>query len=130
MMPFSTGLQARTQWFVIALGFAILMFVLHMVRKKHLREEYSLLWLLSALVVVLCALFTRWVDKLSHVIGIYYPPAFLFLVAIVMMLVLQFHFSTVISSLRGQNKNLVQDLAILAHRVRELEAERGRAPRA
>lgn len=121
MMPFSTGIQVRTQVFVVLLGVAILLLVLNTVRKKHLREEYSLLWLLAAVVLVLSAVFIGGVERLSHLIGIYYPPAFLFLVAILMVLVLQFHFSTVISTLREQNKSLVQDVGILANQVRELE---------
>ena len=64
------------------------------------------------------------VEKLSHLVGIYYPPAFLFLVAILMILVLQFHFSTVISNLREQNKALIQDVGILASELKALRAKR------
>jgi len=120
MQPFYTGIQFRTQIFVIVLGLAMLLFVLNLVRRKQLREQYSLLWIASAVVLVLCALFIGQVDRIAHAIGIYYPPAFLFLVAILLMLVLQFHFSTVISSLREQNKSLTQDLGLLVSEVREL----------
>ena len=37
---------------------------------------------------------------------------------------LQFHFSTVISNLREQNKTLTQDLGILQHEVRTLRGQR------
>jgi hypothetical protein len=114
------GLQLRTQLFVIVVGIAMLLFILNMVRRKQLREQYALLWLFSAVVMTLCAVFIRQVDKLSHLVGIHYPPAFLFLVAILLVLVLQFHFSTVISNLREQNKSLTQNLGILAAEVREL----------
>ena len=122
MQPVSlyTGLQLRAQLFVVALGLLLLLFILNQVRRKHIREEYSLLWILSAVVLLLSATFIKSVERLSHLIGIYYPPAFLFLVAIVMVLVLQFHFSTVISTLREQNKNLTQDLGILEAEVKEL----------
>jgi hypothetical protein len=120
VQPFSTGIQFRTQIFVILLGLAMLLFVLNMVRTRKLREQYSLLWLFSAVVIVLSAMFIEVVEKLSHTIGIYYPPAFLFLVALLMVFVLQFHFSTVISNLREQNKSLTQDLGILQHEVRSL----------
>lgn len=122
MQAFSTGIQLRTQIFVVLLGLAMLLFVLNMVRTRKLREQYSLLWLFSAAVIVLSALFIDFVEKLSHAIGIYYPPAFLFLVALLMVLVLQFHFSTVISNLREQNKTLTQDLGILQHEVRSLQS--------
>ena len=120
MQSFSTGIQFRTQIFVILLGLAMLLFVLNMVRTRRLREQYSLLWLLAAVVIVLSAVFIGAVEQLSHAIGIYYPPAFLFLVALLMVFVLQFHFSTVISNLREQNKTLIQDLGILQHELRSL----------
>ena len=116
-----TGLQLRAQLFVIVLGLMVLLFILNQVRRKKIREEYSLLWILSATVLVLSATFIKGVEKVSHLVGIYYPPAFLFLIAILMVMVLQFHFSTVISSLREQNKNLTQDLGILEAEVKELK---------
>jgi hypothetical protein len=117
------GLQLRTQLLVIFLGIVMLVFILNMVRRKQLREQYSLLWLFSAGVIILCAAFIRQVDRLSHLVGIHYPPAFLLMVAILLVLMLQFHFSTVISNLREQNKSLTQDLGILAAEVRELRRE-------
>ena len=119
-VPMSTGLQLRAQLFVIVLGLVLLLFVLNQVRRKNIREQYSLLWILSAVVLVLSAAFNRGVERLSHLIGIYYPPAFLLLVAVVMVLVLQFHFSGVISTLGEQNKNLTQDLGNLKAEVKEL----------
>jgi hypothetical protein len=120
-----TGLQLRAQLFVVALGLLVLLFILNQVRRKKIREEYSLLWILSATVLVLSAAFIRGVERLSHLVGIYYPPAFLFLVAILMVMVLQFHFSTVISTLREQNKNLTQDLGILEAEVKALRRASG-----
>ena len=93
-------------------------------RRKHLREQYALLWILTAIVLCLSAVFIGGVEKVSHLVGIYYPPAFLFLVAIVMILVLQFHFSTVISNLREQNKALIQDVGILASELRAMRAKK------
>lgn len=118
--PFYTGIQPGTRIFVLAIGVLMLLFILNQVRKKQLREQYSLLWIGSAVVLVVAALFVGQVDRLAHAIGIYYPPAALFLLAILMMFVLQFHFSTEISSLREQNKTLTQDLGLLDSEVRDL----------
>ena len=126
MHPFYTGITLRSQLLVIAIGIAMLLFILNLVRKKQLREQYSLLWILSATVLLLSAVFIRAVDQVAHLVGIYYPPAFLFLIAILVVFALQFHFSTVISSLREQNKSLTQDLGILASEVRELRHALGR----
>jgi hypothetical protein len=119
----SYGLSPRTQIFVVLAGLVMLLVILNFVRKKQLREQYSLLWILSAVVLILSAVFIKFIERASHAVGIYYPPAFLFLIAILLLLVLQFHFSTVISSLREQNKVLTQDLAILASDVEALKAK-------
>lgn len=122
MVPvqFYTGIQPRTQLIMVLIGLAMLLFVLNMVRRKQIREQYSLLWIITAVVITFAALFIRSVEKLSHLVGVYYPPAFLFLLAILLMFILQFHVTTVISNLREQNRSLVQDLGLLANEVREL----------
>jgi hypothetical protein len=119
-VEFSTGIQPRTQVIMFLVGVAMLLFVLNMVRRKQIREQYSLLWIITAVVITFSALFIRAVEKLSHLVGVYYPPAFLFLLAILLMFTLQFHVTTVISNLREQNRSLVQDLGLLANEVREL----------
>ncbi len=96
------GIQFRTRVFVLLAGLAILLFILNLVRKKQLREQYALLWIVASLVLCLSAVFIHGLERLSHLVGIYYPPAFLFLVAILMILILQFHFSTVISNLASR----------------------------
>ena len=122
MEPFSTGMQLRMQIFVVVLGFAMLLFILNLVRRRQLREQYSLLWILGASVLVLSDIFIDQVDQLANTIGIYYPPAFLFLIALVLVLVLQFHFSTVISNLREQNKSLTQDVGILNSELEQIRS--------
>jgi len=57
-----------------------------------------------------------------------YPPAVLFAVATLFVLVVLLHYSTVISRLSDQNKILAQKLALLENRLGEAvgEAERSR----
>jgi hypothetical protein len=132
MVPvqFYTGIQTRTQIIMILIGIAMLLFVLNMVRRKQVREQYALLWIISAVVITFAATFIKFVEKLSHLVGVYYPPAFLFLLAILLMFTLQFHVTTVISNLREQNRSLTQDLGLLSTEVRELRRElEGRGPR-
>ena len=119
-IPFSTGIQPRTQVIMLLVGVAMLLVVLQMVRRGRIREQYALLWIVAAVVIAGAAVFIRDVEWLSHLVGVYYPPAFLFLLAILLLFVLQLHVSTVISNLREQNRSLVQDLGLLSTEVREL----------
>ena len=120
IQPFYTGIQPGTRLFVLGIALLMLLLILNQVRRKQIREQYSLLWIFSAGVLVLAGLFIGQVDKLAHAIGIYYPPAALFLLAILVIFVLQFHFSTVISSLREQNKTLTQHVGLLESEVLQL----------
>ncbi len=125
MLPFqfSTGIQPRTQLIILLIGIAMLLFVLQMVRRKQIREQYSLLWIIGAVAIIVSSVFIRYVEKISHLVGVYYPPAFLFLLAILLMFVLQFHVSVVISALREQNRSLTQDVGLLAQQVHELKRQ-------
>ena len=62
---FYTGLQLRAQLFVVVLGLLVLLFVLNQVRRKKIREEYSLLWILSGVILVLSATFIKSVERLA-----------------------------------------------------------------
>ena len=59
----SYGLSPRTQVFVVVAGVLMLLVILNFVRKKQLREQYSLLWILGAVVLILSAVFIRFIEK-------------------------------------------------------------------
>jgi hypothetical protein len=122
------GLQPRIQILVILASLTLLLVVLNMVRRRHVREQYSLLWIAAAVVLLLSAVFIRFVDRLSFAVGVFYPPAFLLMIAVLLLVVLQVHFSVVISTLREQNKTLTQELGILENELRALKEELGRVP--
>jgi hypothetical protein len=105
---------------VIVSGF-IFFTVIELIRRDHLKERYSLIWLAASMVLIV---FSSWRGLLHFIalkLGIYYPPSFLFLLAIGFLVVLLLHFSTVISSQSDQNKRLAQEIGILRSRLDLLE---------
>jgi hypothetical protein len=97
---------------------ALVLIVLELIRSRRLRERYALLWLATGIVLaVLCA----WRDGLNTIarwVGIRsYPPAVLFAVGILFILVVLLHYSTVISRLSDQNVLLAQRLALLQEQL-------------
>jgi hypothetical protein len=98
--------------------------VVELVRRRRLREDYSLLWLVTFGVLVLFAVFPNsLLDGLADLIGIFYPPAALFVVGFGLMLLVLLQFSLVITRLAQQNKQSAQRIALLNARVRELEQQ-------
>jgi hypothetical protein len=101
---------------IIGLGASVaaLLFVLELVRRRKLREDYSLLWLATAFVLIILSASRPLLDKFAGLLGVVtYPPAALFLVAILFMLFILLHFSTVLTKLTRENKEIAQQMAIL-----------------
>ncbi len=113
-------MEVRIQILAIAASSALLLVVLEMVRRKAFLERYALLWLLTAVVMIVLSLWRNGLDTIAGLVGISYAPSALFAVAAVFIVVVLLHYSTVISRLSDEN-------AILAQRLALLEAERVRA---
>jgi hypothetical protein len=95
-----------------------LIFIIELVRRGKLREDYSLLWLATGAVLILLTLFRPLLDEIARLMGIVtYPPAALFLVAIVFMLFLLLQFSTALTKLSRENKKIAQEMALLRHEL-------------
>ncbi len=102
--------------------------VLELVRRRRLQERYSLLWLLTGLVIVLLAAWPDALGLLARMTGIATPVNALFATAGAFIVVVLLHFSTVISRLSQENTRLAQHIGLLHERVRELEHVRDAPP--
>ncbi|MGQ9492166.1 MAG: DUF2304 domain-containing protein [Anaerolineae bacterium] len=114
-------MEFRARLFAIVLGIAVLLFVINLVRTRKLKEEFALLWLLTGVVLVLTPLFIDYLDMLAYALGIEYPPALIFVLAIISLLFVLFQFSMRISRFSDQIKVLIQELALLQVRIEVLE---------
>ena len=98
----------------------VLLITFESLRKTHLQERYALLWVTTALVMLMGCLFPDAVMLFRAVMGMSYDTAMAAVASIFLILVC-FHFSISLSSLRSKQSDIAQKLAILAERVRELE---------
>jgi hypothetical protein len=91
-------------------------------------ERYALLWLLSAVVLLALAIWRDALAKISHAIGVIYPPNALFFIAIGFILLLLLHFSSAVSRLSDQSETLAQRQALLDERLHRHERLNGDSP--
>ena len=97
----------------------LLLVVFELIRSRRLRERYALLWLLTGVVLLVLSLWRGGLNTIAGWFGISgYPPAILFAVGILFILLVLLHYSTVISRLSDQSTILAQRLALLEERVR------------
>ena len=118
MTPLPVSLAAS------AASLLLLGVVFELIRSRRLRERYALLWLLTGAVLLVLS---AWRDALNTIAGwagvTTYPPAVLFAVGLLFVLVVLLHYSTVISKLVDQNATLAQRLALLEAEVAERREE-------
>jgi hypothetical protein len=103
-------------------SFTLVLIVLELIRSRRLRERYALLWLATGLTLTALSAWRAGLNTIAGWFGIRsYPPAVLFAVGILFILVVLLHYSTVISRLSDQNVVLAQRLALLEQELRANE---------
>lgn len=105
----------------IVVSACIFIVVIELIRRNHLKERYSLIWLSASLVLMIFSVWRRLLDLIAVKLGIYYAPSFLFLLAIAFLLALLIHFSTIVSTLSDNNKRLAQEIGIIKTKLKDLE---------
>ncbi len=96
--------------------------VLELIRKRRLRERYALLWLATGVVLLVLSAWRSGLNTIADWVGVTgYPPAVLFAVATLFILLVLLDYSTVISKLADQNTILAQKLALLESRLEDQE---------
>lgn len=113
---------SRPEIIMIVVPLLLLILVLELVRRRRLREDYSLLWLVTFGVLVIFSLFRdTLLEAVAKLMGIQYPPTALFVIGFGLLLLVMIQFSMVITRLARQNQQAAQHIALLSARVRELE---------
>ena len=109
----------------IAASILMIIIILSLIRSRKLREEYSIMWIVGSLVLILFSVWRGLLDIIAGMLGIIYPPAFLLLIGIFFGVLMFLHFTVVISKQADQNNDLAQKVAILLDRIEELEKKQG-----
>jgi hypothetical protein len=96
--------------------------VLELVRSRRLRERYALLWLTTGIVLVVLSAWRGGLNTIARWLGVRaYPPAVLFAVGLLFVIVVLLHYSIVLSRLTDQSTTLAQRLALLESRLDDPE---------
>lgn len=111
----------RMNFFSIVGSILLLLVILNLVRTKKLSEKYSILWLLSVMLMLIISMWRGLLEVFARIFGIVYPPSFLFMLAFFLGIVMALHFSIVITRLSDEQVKLSQEIALLKARLKKLE---------
>ena len=119
--------MSRIQYFALAIGFLLTLVIFQLIRRKKLKEQYSLIWFLTVAVIFVLAVWEALLIRISDALGIQVPSNALFLLALLFLFVMALHFSLIISRLTDQSKILAQKLALMERDLRQARGQTGPA---
>jgi SNF family Na+-dependent transporter len=117
----------RVQIAALSASIGLLFLVLELIRRRRLSEEYSVLWIVSALALIGISWRRGLLDTAAQWLGVYYPPALLLLAVILIMFTASLTFSVILSRHQRQIDRLIEETAVLSAEVRELRDAKGPA---
>jgi hypothetical protein len=131
------ALTGHARIFIAIMAVAFSIVILELVRTHRLQERYSVLWLATAVIMLVVAAWPSVLSAPGSVLGIQTPGLAVFAVAFLAMLLLLLHLTGMVSGQGEHITQLAQELAVeRAHRqvLEELgQAEMGQveiAPKA
>ena len=93
--------------------------IVHLLRRRRLREKYALLWLVMSVGVVVVAFFPVLLAFAAQALGVRTPSNLLFFVACLVLLVVSVQLSTEVSRLEDETRCLAEEIAIVKLAVEE-----------
>ncbi len=112
---------SRIHVIAVAGSLLVVLLVIQLIRRKQLRIEYSIVWLLGSAIMILLAVWRDLIDIVAHAIGIYYAPAVLLLLTVFFGTLGFLHVSVKLSRQAEYNKKLTQEVALLRQRLELLD---------
>ena len=113
--------SVRIQIIAIIGSLGFLLYIGKLIVKGKLREEYSIVWFFSTLVLIVFAFWREGLEIISNLLGIVAAPNMIFTGAIFIIMVYLLHLSIVLSKVQKQNKSFSQEIGLLKQQLKEKE---------
>jgi hypothetical protein len=105
----------------IIVATVMLLVVVELVRKRKLREEYAAVWIATAALLMILALWTDVLDWIRAALQAETQASTLFFGAILFLMLLALQFSVRLTKLTFRNKALGQEVSLLRKELQELQ---------
>ena len=118
-------MQPRLQLLILFASIVLFLVVLELIRRRRLRQEYSLIWLFSAIVIFLLAFFKGSLRLIASFVQIDYAPSLIFVVGLALIVAIQLEQAVAISKLSRQNRELAQRLTMYKWQLDAMQDSEG-----
>jgi hypothetical protein len=99
----------------------ILVVVVELLRRRHLRERHAIWWFIAGLLALVAGVFPATLEWAADLVGIEVPINLVFFVSIAILFLVCLQHSSELTQLEAKTRTLAERSAILEIRVLELE---------
>lgn len=109
--------------FMVVMGILLIYITMRQLIKRRMTEVNSILWFLIGFVTILAGCFPKIVTYLAGKLDIQYSPAFVFMLAILLLLLIVFENTVAISGLTAQVQEMALELSIMEEELQQLKQQ-------
>lgn len=110
---------SRTQVFAAVGAVLLALYVLDLVRRRRLSEEYSLLWVVASVVIAVLGFSTPILVGITHLLGVMGEASTVFAFGLAFAIAMLLYLSLKLSRLGFENHALTREMALLRHDLEE-----------
>lgn len=106
----------------------MLVFIFELLRRRHLREKYAILWITVALASLLLTFFPKSLTALADLLGVEVPSNLLFFLALMLLLLTSIQHSFEVGRLEERTRTLAEETALLRLALEQQDSSSDRTP--
>jgi hypothetical protein len=114
---------SRTQIISAVAAVGLALYVLDLVRRRRLSEEYSLLWVVASVVVAVLGFSTPLLRAITRALGILYEGSTVFFFGLAFATAMLLYLSVKLSRLGQENQTLTRELALVRFELDRLRGD-------
>lgn len=101
----------------IAFTLLFLLFIFRLIVKGRLREEFSIIWIITAVIFNIFSFWRGGLDLIARLLGVYYAPSLLFMLLFCAVILYLVHLSVINTKQHDKIKSLSQEIALLKEKL-------------
>lgn len=114
----------RLQFVLIIAIIVYFIIILYFLKKRALELKYTLIWIVAGVVMLVLVVFPQLMTWIIRMLGIQSSMNGLYLVLIAFIIMILMTLTSIVSRLAYKSKSLIQEIALIEKRVRDLEKEK------
>jgi hypothetical protein len=99
----------------------VLIVVVELLRRRHLRERHAMWWFVAGLIALIVGVFPATLEWAADVVGVEVPTNLVFFAGIAVLFLVCLQHSSELTQLESKTRTLAEQVAILELRLTELE---------